>query len=171
MSAGAEILQLIVTFILALPFLALLIFVKRARRAAALMLGAIVGWGVWGQFELEVGLSAGRPFSPISTSLLCFLSAGVASVLVAYLPWERVAEGWSRTFGRLGVAAAGAGFLAAAADAICRITGLIPSAEGFVAVVMSSIGALHLGVIVALVIDGAELFITRRRQKTIAGWE
>lgn len=171
MSAGNEVLQFLVTFMLALPFVALLIFVKRARRAAVLMLGAIAGWGVWAQLEIDLGQAPGQHFSPISTSLVCFLSAGVASILVAYLPWERATQGWSRTLGRLGVAAAAAGVLAAVMDAVCRITGLIPSEKGVFAIVFSSIGALHLGIIVALVIEGTELLWTQRRQKRIASWE
>jgi hypothetical protein len=146
---------------------ALLMVWPKLRRAGALLAIAAACWAGWAWVSQDARQLPPLGLSLLTTSFIAILSAGVAAVLIGFLPWEKVSTGFMRNVGRIGLAGSCAGILAALITLWTRNAGWFPILQPGWDTIVEPMGALNLGIMsggVFAILDGL-LFRTKAEPK------
>jgi hypothetical protein len=156
--------QLLAAVLIAVPF-ALFLMVRRLRHAAGLLLASILAWGLWSLISQDARQLPPYPFPFLTASFLAFLSAGIISALIRLVRWQRITSRTIRGFGRVGLAGAGAGGLAAVLCLWTRRAGLFPVLNEGWDLVIEPFGCLILGILAGGLLTFIDALITQRRAR------
>lgn len=158
--------QSVAGLLLAAPFGILLIW-RRFRHPAGLILVSVLGWAGWSLISKDFRQLPPQPYPFLTSSFLAFLAAGISSAMVGLVRWDKmVSSRIIEILGRVGVAGAWAGILAALVCLWTRSAGLFPIVHEGWDLIIEPFGSLVLGILAGALLAFYDALMTGRRART-----